>query len=76
MSTTINQSLQIIGYSKSATFLASLRQGLVYTPLVFLLEGTLNEVGLCLTQPLSDLITALISIPFVFYFFRIIKVRE
>ncbi len=73
LSTTINQSLQIIGYSKSATFLASLRQGLIYIPLIFFMEGLFNETGLCLTQPISDLITALISIPFIFYFFRIIK---
>ena len=75
LSTTINQSLQIIGYSKSATFLASLRQGLIYIPIIFLLEATLNETGLCLTQPIADLITAAISVPFIFYFFKIIKVE-
>ncbi len=73
LSTTINQSLQIIGYAKSATFLASLRQGLVYIPLIFMLEALFSETGLCLTQPISDTLTALISIPFIFYFFKIIS---
>ena len=73
LSTTVNQSLQIIGYAKSATFLASLRQGLVYIPLIFMLEALFSETGLCLTQPISDTLTALISIPFIFYFFKIIS---
>ncbi len=73
ISTTINQSLQIIGYSKSATFLASLRQGLIYIPAIFVLELAFKDIGLCLTQPISDLITALVSVPFIFYFFRIIS---
>ena len=73
LSTTVNQSLQIIGYAKSATFLASLRQGLVYIPLIFMLEALFSETGLCLTQPISDILTALISIPFIFYFFKIIS---
>ena len=73
LSTTVNQSLQIIGYAKSATFLASLRQGLVYIPLIFMLEALFSETGLCLTQPISETLTALISIPFIFYFFKIIS---
>jgi hypothetical protein len=39
---------------------------------MFLLNGLLHEKGLALTQPLSDFLTALISIPFLFYFFNIL----
>lgn len=69
-STIVNQSLQIIGYSKSATFLASSRQGVVFTPMIFLLEYLFKSTGLCLTQPISDFVTMLITIPFFFYFFK------
>ena len=72
-STIVNQSLQIIGYSKSATFLASCRQGIIFTPMIFLLEFLFKSNGLCLTQPLSDFVTALITIPFCIYFFKVIK---
>ncbi len=69
-STVLNQSLQVLGYAKSASLLAFLRQGLVFTPVIFILNIKLKETGICLTQPLSDLITAMISIPFLFYFFK------
>ena len=72
-STIINQSLQVTGFAKSASFLASLRQGLVYTPVIFIFNSLFGIQGLCLTQPISDLLTAIISIPFLFYFFRILK---
>lgn len=75
-STIVNQTLQVMGYSKSASFLASLRQGIVFIPILFIMRYTLGKTGLCLTQPLSDFITALISIPFFFYIFRILKGKE
>jgi putative MATE family efflux protein len=75
-STIVNQSLQVTGYSYSASFLATLRQGLVYIPCVFLLDLWWKANGLALTQPISDLLTALITIPFFFYFFNILKRKE
>jgi Na+-driven multidrug efflux pump len=75
-STIVNQSLQVIGYSVSASFLASLRQGLIYTPFIFLFTNLWGTTGLALTQPLSDVTTSLISIPFLFYFFNILKNKK
>jgi putative MATE family efflux protein len=75
-STIVNQSLQVIGYSVSASFLASLRQGLIYTPFIFLFTNLWGTTGLALTQPLSDVATSLISIPFLFYFFNILKNKK
>ncbi len=75
-STIVNQSLQVTGYSISSSFLASLRQGIIYIPLIFMLENLLQETGIMITQSTSDIITALITIPFLFYFFRILKMKE
>ncbi len=75
-STIVNQSLQVTGYSISSSFLASLRQGIIYIPLIFMLENLLHETGIMITQSTSDIITALITIPFLFYFFRILKMKE
>ena len=75
-STIVNQSLQVTGYSISASFLASLRQGIVYIPLIFLLESLFHVTGIELTQSISDIITAIITIPFCFYFFKILKKKE
>ena len=75
-STIVNQSLQVTGFSYSASFLASCRQGIVYIPLIFLLEALFNVNGIALTQAISDNITALITIPFCFYFFNILKKKE
>ena len=75
-STIVNQSLQVTGYSISSSFLASLRQGIVYIPLIFLLERLFGITGIEITQSFSDIITALITIPFFFYFFRILKRKE
>ena len=75
-STIVNQSLQVTGYSISSSFLASLRQGLVYIPLIFTLERLFSEKGIMVTQATSDIITAIITIPFLFYFFNILKKKE
>ncbi len=72
-STIVNQCLQVMGYVKSATLLASCRQGIIYTPLIFALEHFFGTIGLSLTQPCSDFITALISIPFCIYLFHMLS---
>jgi putative MATE family efflux protein len=66
--TVVNQSLQVTGFSLSASFLASCRQGIVYFPLIFLLHNIWGSTGLELTQPLSDLITGFITVPFLFFY--------
>ena len=74
--TVVNQSLQVMGYSKSASFLASLRQGILYIPLVFILGLNLQQTGLSLTQPIADILTFLITIFFYFYLMKILKNEE
>ncbi len=63
-STYVNQLYQSLGFVKGATILASCRQGIFFIPLIFLLPATLGLDGILMTQPLSDVITFIVSIPF------------
>ncbi len=69
-STYVNQLYQSLGYVKGATILASCRQGIFFVPLIFLLPHWMNLDGILLTQPLADVLTFLVSIPFNIYFLR------
>lgn len=71
-STFVNQMYQCLGYKTAATFLASCRQGIFFLPIIWLLPTVmkLGLLGVELTQPLSDLLTFLISAPFLVVFFR------
>ena len=71
-----NMLFQTTGIKKSAAFLSSLRQGLFFIPLVFILPtlmplfGQEELLGVQLTQAISDALSALCTIPFVIRFFR------
>ncbi len=69
-STYVNQLYQSLGYVKGATVLASCRQGIFFVPLIFALPAIFGLDGILLTQPLSDVITCLVSIPFNVYFLK------
>lgn len=72
-STIVNQSLQIMGHKLSATFLASCRQGVLYIPTILILNKLLNKTGLILTQPIADLLTAIVTVFFFRYLMKILK---
>lgn len=65
-----NMLLQVAGVKISATILSSLRQGIVFVPLIILLPHLLSFFGappifgIMATPALSDLISALIALPF------------
>ncbi len=67
-STYVNQLYQSLGFVRGATILASLRQGIFFVPLILLLPLWLELDGILMTQPLSDVLTFLVSIPFNVYF--------
>ncbi len=69
-STYVNQLYQSLGFVKGATFLASCRQGIFFVPLIFLLPTLMGLDGILVTQPLADILTFLISVPFNVYFLR------
>ncbi len=69
-STYVNQLYQSLGYVKGATMLASCRQGIFFVPLIFLLPMFMELNGILLTQPVADILTFLVSIPFNVWFLR------
>ncbi len=54
--------------SKTASFLALLRSGLVFLPILFIASSVAGLTGIELAQPISDVLTGLISLPFLMKF--------
>ena len=67
---TSNMMFQSIGCSKEASFLALLRSGLYYIPLLIVLPLFIGLTGIQSAQMFADLLTMLTSIPFVVKFMR------
>lgn len=65
-----NMLFQSISRSGAATFLAMLRSGLVLIPAVILLHAWFGITGIEAAQSVSEVITALVSLPFIIYLFR------
>lgn len=58
-----NMTLQTIGRTGPATFVAVARQGLFLIPVLWILPPLLGMLGVQLAQPLSDLLTFCIAVP-------------
>lgn len=71
-----NMMLQTTGRPGQATFLSSLRQGLYFIPLIYFLPMFLGLTGIQVSQAISDLLTAITSVPLVISFFRKYKEDE
>ena len=69
-STYVNQLYQSLGFAVGATILASCRQGIFFVPLVFLLPHWFGLDGIVAVQASADLLTFLVSIPFLIHFFK------
>ncbi len=69
-STFVNQLYQALGFVKGATVLASCRQGIFFVPLILVLPRLIALDGILAAQPIADICTFLISIPFNIYFLK------
>jgi len=69
-STYINQLYQCLGFKAQATFLASCRQGIFFLPTVLLLPLAIGCLGVQAAQPVADVCTFTVSIPFLIHFYR------
>ena len=69
-SVTTNMMFQSIGRSKEASFLALLRSGLYYIPLLMILPLFMGLTGIQSAQMFSDILTTLTCVPFVMRFMR------
>ena len=65
-----NMLFQSIGLSGRATFVATLRSGLCFLPLLYLFASLWGLRGIQLTQPAADVLAGLIALPFAVQLFR------
>lgn len=65
-----NMLFQSIGLSRTASFLAALRSGLVLIPVVWILTSLFSLSGLEAAQAVSEASSALITLPITFRFLR------
>lgn len=73
MNTVCNMTYQVIGKSKIATLLACMRQGIFFLPLILILPGTLDILGLQISQPAADFLAGISCIPFGIKFLKSLK---
>jgi Na+-driven multidrug efflux pump len=71
-----NMSFQATRKKTLATILSICRQGFFFIPLVLILPSIISLKGVQLTQPLSDVLSCLFSIPFFIYFIRHLNKKE
>lgn len=60
----LNMFLQNIQKTIRASILAMARQGLIFLPVLYVLSAAMGLTGLELSQPVSDLLTFALSVPF------------
>ena len=61
---------QSIGKSGRALFLASVQSGLAYIPLLSVLPHFIGITGIQIAQPIAYFVSASITLPFVYAFFK------
>lgn len=71
-----NMLFQSIGKSGRATLLSSFRTGLFYIPLILILPSYMGIAGIQWAQPVSDIISAVISLPVALQFLHTIGGSE
>lgn len=64
----INMLYQSIRKAWTASFLALLRSGLLFIPILFATTALWKIIGVQIAQPVSDALTGLISLPFLIHF--------
>ena len=70
LSVPVNMLYQSIRRAGIASLLSLLRSGAVFIPVLLILHSTLGLTGIQLAQPTADVITGLVSIPFMLYFIK------
>jgi putative MATE family efflux protein len=65
-----NMLFQSIGKGLQGTILASMRSGVSFIPVLLILSHYFGILGIQLAQPIADVISVVVTIPFIVYFFR------
>ena len=68
--TVANMTFQSVGKAWTATIMSSMRQGIFFIPLIFLLPGMFQLWGVVSTQAVADVLTALSCAPFLYGFYK------
>ena len=68
--TVSNMTYQAVGKAWRATIMSSMRQGIFFIPLIFVLPSFFGLGGVVITQASADVLTALICAPFLVQFYR------
>ena len=68
-----NMTLQTIGRTGPATFLAMARQGVFLVPALLLLTPVLEFLGVQAAQPVADVLTFLVAVPIQLYILKELK---
>ena len=76
LSVCANMMFQSVGKNGVATFLAMLRSGLFFIPTLLVLSATLGLTGIEIAQTVADILTFIVSVPFVISFLKILKRLE
>lgn len=71
-----NMMFQSVGSNGRATFLSALRSGVCFIPFIVILSNIFGLLGIQISQTASDIATFIITVPFVFSFFREIDGKE
>ena len=72
-----NMLFQSIGKSGRATFLACCRQGVFFIPLILTLPRMFGLLGIEICQPIADVLTFVVTVPFLFPFLhQLVKTEE
>ena len=64
---------QSVGKARTSAFLASLRRGILLIPLLLVLTSLFGLTGLEWSQGIAEILTSIITIPFVLHFFHLIS---
>lgn len=76
LSVCANMLFQSIGKNGVATFLAMLRSGLFLIPTLLILSATLGLTGIEIAQTVADILTFVVSVPFVISFLKTLRRLE
>ena len=66
----LNMMFQSIRKSGMASFLALLRSGLLFIPILFTTTAIWGLTGIQISQPISDALTGIVSLPILIHFFK------
>ena len=68
--TVANMTFQSVGKAWRATIMSSMRQGIFFIPLIFILPAVFGLQGVVTTQAASDVLTALSCAPLLYHFYK------